>query len=80
MNGEYFWKSGIIHYNMQLLLDGAIALYEEEATSLLCIAQNSQRYETSARIEAMGTALYALRKHVYDLEKAHREELYNMRK
>ena len=80
MNREYFWKSGIIHFKMQVLLEGAITLYEEEAVSLLCIAENTQQYESAAKLEAIGSTLYALRKHVRELQKAHNNELSIMRK
>ncbi len=75
MEESYLWKSGIVQYEMRLLLEGAIALYEDEASSLLSLAMKAQRYEATDAFEAIGSALYSLRSHVRDLQKAHRAEV-----
>ena len=75
MEESYLWKSGIAQYEMRLLLEGAIALYEDEASSLLSLAMKVQRYEAADAFEAIGSALYSLRSHVRNLQKAHRAEV-----
>ena len=75
MEGSYLWKSGIIQYEMRLIIEGAIALYEGDAVPLLGLANKSQQYEAADAFDSIGTALYGLRDHVRNLQKAHRQEV-----
>ena len=74
MEESYLWKSGIAQYEMRLLIEGALVLYENEASSLLSLTMKHQNYEAADAFEALGCALNALQTHVCDLQKAHRQE------
>lgn len=47
MEESYLWKSGIIQYEMRLIIEGAIALYEGDAVPLLGLANKSEQYEAA---------------------------------
>ena len=74
MEESYLWKSGIAQYEMRLIIEGALVLYENEASSLLSLAMKHQDYEAADAFEALGCALNALQTQVLDLQKAHRQE------
>ena len=75
MEDSYLWKSGIIQYEMRLIIEGAIALYEGDAVPLLGLANKSQQYDAADAFDTIGTALYGLREHVRNLQTAHRQEV-----
>ena len=75
MEESYLWKSSIIQYEMRLIIEGAIALYEGDAVPLLVLANNNQQYDAADAFDTIGTALYGLRDHVRNLQKAHRQEV-----
>ena len=75
MEESYLWKSGIIQYEMRLIIEGAIALYEGDAVPLLGLANESQQYDAADAFDTIGTALYGLREHVRNLQAAHRKEV-----
>jgi len=75
MEESYLWRSGIIQYEMRLIIEGAIALYEGDAVPLLGLANKSEQYEAADAFDSIGTALYGLREHVRNLQKAHRQEV-----
>ena len=75
MEEDYLWKSGMVQYEMRLLLEGALALYEDESSTLLRLAIKNERYEAADALDAIGSALNLLRDHVCDLQKAHRTEV-----
>lgn len=75
MEESYLWKSGMAQYEMRLLIEGALVLYEDEASSLLRLAMKNEQYDAADAFEAVGSALNALREHVRDLQKAHRAEV-----
>ena len=75
MEESYLWKSGIAQHEMRLLLEGALVLYEDGASTLLRLAMKNEQYEAADALEALGFALSALREHVCELQKAHRVEV-----
>ena len=52
MEESYLWKSGIAQYEMRLIIEGALVLYENEASSLLSLAMKHQDYEDNAEDES----------------------------
>ena len=76
MEEDYLWKSGMAQYEMRLLLEGALALYEDEASTLLRLAIKNERYEAADALDAIGSALNLLKDHVCDLQRAHRAETF----
>ena len=65
---EYLWKSSDAAAEMRLLVEGAIALYEEDAMSLQSLARDNQRPEAATAFDTIGTALYNLRERVRQLQ------------
>ena len=53
---------------MRLLVEGAIALYEEDAMSLQSLARDNQQPEAATAFDTIGTALYNLREHLRKLQ------------
>ena len=65
---EYLWKSSDAAAEMRLLVEGAIALYEEDAMSLQSLAQDNRQPEAATAFDIIGTALYNLRERVRQLQ------------
>ena len=65
---EYLWKSSDAAAEMRLLVEGAIALYEEDAMSLQSLARDNQQPEAATAFDTIGTALYNLREHLRKLQ------------
>ena len=75
MEDSYLWIAGIKQLEMRLIVEGAIALYEDEAVPLLGLAIKNEKYEAADTFDALGTALYNMRQHISDLQTAHRKEV-----
>ena len=75
MEDSFLWKAGIKQLEMRLIVEGAIALYEDEAVPLLGLAIKNEKYEAADAFDALGTALYSMRQHISDLQTAHRKEV-----
>ena len=75
MEDSYLWIAGIKQLEMRLIVEGAIALYEDEAVPLLGLAIKNEKYEVADAFDALGTALYNMRQHISDLQTAHRKEV-----
>lgn len=65
---EYLWKSSDAAAEMRLLVEGAIALYEEDAMSLQSLARDNRKPEAATAFDTIGTALYNLRERVRQLQ------------
>nr|MBR4279961.1 hypothetical protein [Clostridia bacterium] len=65
---EYLWKSSDAASEMRLLVEGAIALYEEDAMSLQSLARDNRKPEAATAFDTIGTALYNLREHLRNLQ------------
>ena len=75
MEDSYLWTAGIQQREMRRIVEGAIALYEDEAVPLLGLAIKNEKYEAADAFDALGTALYSMRQHITDLQTAHRKEV-----
>lgn len=47
MEDSFLWTAGIKHLEMRLIVEGAIALYEDEAVPLLGLAIKNEKYEAA---------------------------------
>ena len=65
---EYLWKSSDAASEMRLLVEGAIALYEEDVMLLQNLAQDNQQSDAASAFDTIGTALYNLREHLRNLQ------------
>ena len=75
MEDSFLWTAGIKHLEMRLIIEGAIALYEDEAEPLLGLDIKNEKYKAADAFDALGTALYSMRQHICDLQMAHRNEV-----
>ena len=55
---------------MRLLAEGAIALYENQATVLCRMARDADNHEAQIAFNDIGAALYDLRSHMEELQEA----------
>ena len=55
---------------MRLLAEGAIALYENQATVLCSMARDADNHEAQIAFNDIGAALYELRSHMEELQEA----------
>lgn len=60
---------------MRLMVEGAVQLYEDEANVLCGIAKAEEELEAWTTLNDIGTALYAFRNQVRQLQEAHRREM-----
>lgn len=73
MKEHYLWDSGIKHLQMRLLIEGALALYEDQAQMIMKIATMNKYYEAAAAFEAIGSALCDLRDVLIELQEVYRD-------
>lgn len=55
---------------MRLMAEGAIALYENQATVLCSMARDADNHEAQIAFNDIGAALYELRSHMEELQEA----------
>lgn len=53
---------------MRLIVEGAVIVYEDHGSPLTSLAKKHEQYEAVSALETIGTALYALRKHISILQ------------
>ena len=75
MKGEYVWKTGTAFDEMRLLLEGAVALFEEDAVPLNRLALEQEDKAAAIAFDTIGAALYALRDHLRELQDVHIAEV-----
>ena len=78
MEDSYLWTSSLELLDMRLLVEGAIALYEDDGMPLFGLAMQSGQTEAADAFEAIGTALQRLREHVRKLQCACTEEMQQL--
>ena len=59
---------------MRLLVEGAIVVYEGDAGILCNLARDAKKYDALRALNDVGTALYEVRRHLKQLQEAHRKE------
>ena len=59
---------------MRLLVEGAIVVYEDDAGVLCNLAREAEKYDALRALNDVGTALYEFRRHLKQLQEAHRKE------
>ena len=77
---DYLWTTGNAFSEMRLLIEGAIVLYEGDASDLCGLTVKADMPEARYALNDIGTALYELRRHVEALEREHRLEDLRQRK
>ena len=56
---------------IQLVVEGAIALFEDDVSTLCRLAREAQKNEAQLALNDIGTALYSFRNHIRTLQAAH---------
>ena len=69
---DYLWNTGNIISSMRLIVEGAITLYDDEASPLHKIALTQGLPEAASAFEIIGTALFELRSHIIQLQELYR--------
>ena len=59
---------------MRLLVEGAIVVYEDDTGVLCNLARDAKKYDALRALNDVGTALYEFRRHLKQLQEAHRKE------
>ena len=59
---------------MRLLVEGAITLFEDEASVLCHLARDAEEDDARSAFNDIGAALYCMRQHVIHLQAAHHKK------
>ncbi|MBQ2700307.1 MAG: hypothetical protein IJF65_04020 [Clostridia bacterium] len=68
---DYLIETGDTFSDMRLIVEGAVALFENEAAPLYSLAGKAGETAAQMAFNTVGNALYILRKNVIQLETAH---------
>lgn len=74
MEDDFMWVTGDAFSEMRILVEGALALYENETTPLIRLCINSNECAARSALNDIGGALYDLRRLVKRLQEAHWKE------
>ena len=67
----YLWNTGNALSNIRLLVEGAVALYENDASGLCQLALSQQDQTAAIAFNTIGAALYDLRHNISNMQKDH---------
>lgn len=70
---DYLDISGDLLSEMRLLVEGAIALFEDETSCLNRLATDAGQEEACSALNDIGGALYLMRRHIKRLQVEHRK-------
>ena len=68
---DFMWVAGNAFSEMRLMVEGAIVVYEDDAGELYKLARDAEKNEAQLALNDIGTALYAFRNHIRELQAAH---------
>ena len=71
MLNTYFWNVGNDIADIRLLAEGALALYEGDASPLHPLGMRNHEEIAASAFDTIGTALYDLRKRIAEMQKSH---------
>ena len=72
---DYIWNTGNTFDIMRLLVEGAITLFDDEASPLFRLGRQYGQEKAAAAFDAIGTALFELRMHIMKLQEMHGKEV-----
>ena len=78
MKGEYLWNTGNQLASIRLLVEGAAILYELDAGVMVRLAMENNLFAAANALEAIGTAICDLRKHIQEMHEEHIKEVIRM--
>ena len=67
----YFWNVGNDIADIRLLAEGALALYEGDASPLHPLGMRNHEEVAASAFDTIGTALYDLRKRIAEMQESH---------
>ena len=67
----YFWNVGNDIADIRLLAEGALALYEGDASPLHPLGMRNHEEVAASAFDTIGTALYDLRKRITEMQESH---------
>ena len=67
----YFWNVGNDIADIRLLAEGALALYEGDASPLHPLGMRNHEEIAASAFDTIGTALYDLRKRIAEMQESH---------
>jgi len=65
---DYVWNTGNTFEIMRLLVEGAVTLYDDEASPLFRLGRQHGQEKAASAFSIIGTALYELRMHIMNLQ------------
>ena len=75
MDQDYMDIAGDALSDMRVLVEGAISLFEDYATSLGKLATDAGLIEEKTTMNDIGGAIYSLREHIRRLQSAHMQHV-----
>ena len=74
MPEDFVSNAGGIFSDMRLLIEGAIVLFENDASSIMHLTRGKEHYQAQYAFNTIGAALYQLREKMNVLEWEHFQE------
>ena len=75
MKGSYLWNVGGKISEIRLIIEGAVTLYEEDASGINKMMMDAGNLIAAAGFDTIGEALYELRTHIRNMQEAHTKEV-----
>ena len=75
MKGTYLWNTGNEIAEIRLIIEGAVTLYEEDASGISKMMMDAGNLIAAAGFDTIGEALYELRTHIRNMQEAHTKEV-----
>ena len=75
MKGSYLWNVGGKISEIRLIVEGAVTLYEEDASGINKMMMDAGKLIAAAGFDTIGEALYELRTHIREMQEAHTQEV-----
>lgn len=72
---DYVWNTGNAFEIMRLLVEGAVTLYDDEASPLFHLGLHHGQQKAASAFSIIGTALCELRMHIMNLQEMHGKQV-----
>ena len=75
MKGSYLWNMGGKISEIRLIVEGAVTLYEEDASGINKMMMDAGNLIAAAGFDTIGEALYEMRTHIREMQDSHTQEV-----
>ena len=75
MKGTYLWNTGNNLSDIRLIIEGAVTLFEEDASSIGKHMTDAGELTAAAAFDTIGAALYNLRTYIRNMQEEHTQEV-----